>query len=274
MSTDVAKWKPRLGAPIVLGGQGVNKRLDAARRLVSWTDCRVADIGCGNGAYTEVIARDAECVVGLDLQADLLLPFRERVDSAAHRPEVACAAAESLPLRGDSIDVAFCIETLEHVTDDVRGLSELHRIIKPGGYVVLTVPNKWFVFETHGLRAGPIGGNRIPFLSWLPRPIHSRIAAARIYTNGQIRNLVADAGFVDVRVDYVMPPLDKVVFPALKSLLRRLVRLVERGPLRRFGVSLVVCARKPELRQDSRLTLETEHPMATGPSAHIAKRIG
>jgi len=247
MIADIATPRPGLGAPIVLGGQGVNKRLDAARRLVSWADCRVADIGCGNGAYTEVIAEDAASVVGLDLQTDFLRPFRERVEFSENRLEVACAAAESLPLRSNSIDGAFCIETLEHVTDDVRGLSELHRIVKPGGFVVLTVPNKWFIFETHGLRGGPISGNRIPLVSWLPRSIHSRIAAARIYTNGQIRNLVEEAGFVDVRVDYVMPPLDKVVVPALRRLLRGLVQLVERGPLRRFGVSLVVCARKPAL---------------------------
>ncbi len=250
MSMEVAIPKFGLGAPIVLGGHGVQKRLDAARRLVSWDDCRVADVGCGNGAYTETIAQEAREVVGLDLQEGLLRPFHKRVEASEKRPELACAAAEALPLRTSSVDVAFCIETLEHVTDDAAGLRELQRVIRPGGHVLLTVPNKWFIFETHGLKNGLPGGNRFPFVSWLPRAIHSRIAAARIYSNGQIRSLVEDAGFVDVKVDYVMPPLDKVVLPRLRGLLRKLVRLVERGPLRRFGVSLIVCARKPGLPLD------------------------
>ncbi|HWC31007.1 MAG TPA: class I SAM-dependent methyltransferase [Dehalococcoidia bacterium] len=241
-----------LGAPITLGGYGVQKRLEAARRFIAWTDCVVADVGCGNGAYTETIAREARSVVGLDLQEDLLRPFQQRITQSGKDLKLACAAAESLPLRTSSVDVAFCIETLEHVEDDIQGLSELHRIIKPGGSVLITVPNKWFIFETHGLKSKLPGGNRFPFISWLPRPIHSRIAAARIYSNGQIKAMVEAAGFVDVRVDYVMPPLDKVAFGPLRMLLRQVVTLVERGPLRRLGVSLVISATKPAQVGDQR----------------------
>jgi ubiquinone/menaquinone biosynthesis C-methylase UbiE len=233
-----------LGTPIVLGGYGVDKRLSAARRLITWTGCTVADIGCGNGAYTEAIARDATSVIGLDLQASLLKPLRERLGSH-ERLQLVCSAAEFLPLRPEAVDVAFCIETLEHMADDVAGLKELYRILKPGGYLLMTVPNKWFIFETHGFKKAPICGNRIPFVSWLPPAIHAKIAAARIYTNGQLRQMVEDTGFEEVKVDYVMPPLDKVPPKRLRSVLRGVVARVERSPLRRFGVSLIVAARKP-----------------------------
>jgi ubiquinone/menaquinone biosynthesis C-methylase UbiE len=233
-----------LGNPIVLGGYGVDKRLSAARRFLSWTDCIVADIGCGNGAYTEAIAQDAKTVIGVDLQASLVESFRERIAPQDH-VVLACAAAEFLPLRSHAVDVAFCIETLEHMANDVLGLEELYRILRPGGHLILTVPNKWFIFETHGLKGGPISGNRIPLVSWLPGAIHSRIAAARIYTNGQLRRMVERTGFENVQVDYVMPPLDKVPSPKLRNVMRQMIARLESGPIRRFGVSLVVCAQKP-----------------------------
>ena len=141
-----------------------------------------------------------------------------------------------------------CIETLEHVRDDRYALAELFRLLRPGGHLVLTVPNKWYLFETHGLCVGPVTGNRIPFVSWLPPAIHARIAAARIYTSGGVRGLLASAGFVDIHLDHVMPPLDKLVASPVRRQLRAGVGLAEQTFLRRFGVSIVAVAQKPAWR--------------------------
>ena len=245
MALASALSSPRLGEPIQLGGSGVEKRLAAARQFLDWRGARVADIGCGNGAYTEVIARDAASVIGIDLQRPFLAAYRQRSAASGPGATVAQSAAERLPLRDGAFDAVFCIETLEHVADETQALAELRRILRPGGHVVLTVPNKWFLFETHGLRVGPVTGNRIPFISWLPKAVHSRIAAARIYRLAEVRRILLRAGFDDVRLDYVMPPLDKVRSPRARTIMRRIVGAIERSPLRVFGVSVVAVARKP-----------------------------
>lgn len=234
-----------LGEPIAAGGFGVQKRLAAARRFLDWSELRAVDVGCGNGAYTAAIAGDASSVVGIDIERQWLTAFCSRQEDQAARVPLAQSAAEYLPLAGASFDVAFCIETLEHVRDERRALDELFRILRPGGRLVLIVPNKWYLFETHGLAFGPITGNRVPFVSWLPRGIHSRIAAARIYRMRDVEGLLRGAGFVETRMECVMPPLDKLGSRQVRAALRTAVAIAERTALRHFGVSIVAVACKP-----------------------------
>jgi len=55
-------------------------------------------------------------------------------------------SAECLPVRGGSIDVAVCLEVLEHVPDPARAIHEIGRILKPGGRAVISVP---FAYPLH-----------------------------------------------------------------------------------------------------------------------------
>jgi hypothetical protein len=65
--------------------------------------------------------------------------------------------------------------------------------------------------------------------------------------------MVECAGFENVQVDYVMPPLDKVPSPRLRTVMRQLIARLESSPVRRFGVSLIACAQKPWPDGDSEL---------------------
>jgi SAM-dependent methyltransferase len=47
------------------------------------------------------------------------------------------------PLLSDSFDAVICIHILEHIEDDHRALSELYRVLKPGGWAVISVPLRW-----------------------------------------------------------------------------------------------------------------------------------
>jgi ubiquinone/menaquinone biosynthesis C-methylase UbiE len=57
------------------------------------------------------------------------------------------ADIHQLPLRNESFDGVLCIEVLEHVPDPWRAVSELHRVLQPGGVILLTVP---FMLGYHG----------------------------------------------------------------------------------------------------------------------------
>jgi ubiquinone/menaquinone biosynthesis C-methylase UbiE len=229
-----------LGVPIRYGYTGIHKRLGAARRLLSWDGLDVLDLGCGNGAYTIEIARSARSVVGVDLDDAYLRELQPHMDGLSH---LACALAvgERLPFADASFDCVFCIETLEHVDDERAALAEIRRVLRPGGALLLTIPNKWYPFETHGLRILP-WGQYYPFASWLPRALHARWANARIYTPGDIRRLLAETGWQHVRLDWMLPPLDMLNPAWLRPPLRALLALLDRTPLRRFGVSLIVAA--------------------------------
>lgn len=54
-----------------------------------------------------------------------------------------CAAGEHVPLEAGTIDVLTCFETIEHVPDDLALLNEFHRVLRPGGLLIISTPNQW-----------------------------------------------------------------------------------------------------------------------------------
>jgi SAM-dependent methyltransferase len=68
-----------------------------------------------------------------------------------------------LPFEDSNFDVVITNHVIEHVGDEdaqLRHLSEIHRVMKPGGVGYLAVPNRWMLVEPH---------YKLPFLSWWPR---------------------------------------------------------------------------------------------------------
>lgn len=55
--------------------------------------------------------------------------------------------SEGLPFDDTAFDYVFCIEVLEHVPEPFRTLSEIHRVLRPGGVLILSVPNPYHFKE-------------------------------------------------------------------------------------------------------------------------------
>ena len=107
---------------------------------------------------------------------------------------------------------------IEHLKDE-NSVKFYYDILKDGGLAAITVPNKWWIFETHGASLPLLPWNRIPFFSWLPRIIHEKFANARIYTKKRIIKLLESAGFKIKSVEYITAPLDVLKEGKLKSFL-------------------------------------------------------
>ena len=98
---------------------------------------RILDVGCGAGHYAgELLARGAE-VIGIDGSATLLGHARDRLgDRAELRLH---DAEEPLDFIDDaSLDGALCALMLHHVTNRAQLLGELHRILRPGGWLLVS----------------------------------------------------------------------------------------------------------------------------------------
>ncbi len=230
------------GQPIRYGYTGIEKRLAALWTMRSWKGAQALDVGCGNGAYTLAIGEAAALVWGVDIDRRWLHEFI-RQPRITPTIGVGQADGERLPFGDAVFDVVFCIETLEHVAHERAALSEMRRVLRNDGTLLLTAPNKWFPFETHGLRGIP-HSYFIPFASWLPEPLHRRYANARIYTAHRMRRLLEETGWRDIRIDWMLPPFDMLRPRELQPLFRTVANILERTPLRRFGVSLIVAATK------------------------------
>ena len=100
---------------------------------------RILDVGCGPGFYItellEAVGR-AGAVAGVDISADMLAVAAKR--AAGHgNVEFHEADAISLPVPDASFERAVCVQVLEYVRDVPTALREMHRVLRPGGRMVV-----------------------------------------------------------------------------------------------------------------------------------------
>jgi ubiquinone/menaquinone biosynthesis C-methylase UbiE len=183
------------------------------RRLVS-TLARphggiLLDFGCGSGSQTLLFAEQFDRVIAVDVDPAFVADCARRAADAGLAERVRCMVYDgrNLPIDDESVDFAVSFEVLEHVDDETRALSELHRVLKPGATLAMSVPNRWWIFETHGAALPLLRWNRVPFFSWLPKPLHDRWAHARIYSRREIVRKIQAAVRTSV---YVTAPMDVV----------------------------------------------------------------
>lgn len=185
---------------------------------------RLLDIGCGNASQTEFFVRHVAQAVGIDLQFFRLPGFRDDL-LERHITNIALTggSAEELPFNSKTFEYVTCFEVLEHVKDQQKTLSEIWRVLKPGGELLLSVPHRWWIFETHGADLPLLPWNRVPFFSWLPKKWHDARARARNYTQHEIRKIVKKMGFDQVETKLLTAPMDVVKNKTLQKLLRMIV---------------------------------------------------
>ena len=111
----------------------------AAALAAGFTGQTVADIGCGEGDLTLLLARFAKRVVAVDLSAQMLRVVQERSAEAgaARRVSVEKGDLEKLPLDTGSMDAAFVSQVLHHASRPGKAIGEAARILKPGGRLIL-----------------------------------------------------------------------------------------------------------------------------------------
>jgi SAM-dependent methyltransferase len=101
---------------------------------------RVLDAGCGTGYGSELLAREgAGEVVGVDVDADVI-DAASRSDS--HDATFAVADLRELPADLGEFDVVVCFEVLEHIGEPEVALDSLASVLRPGGLLVVSSPNR------------------------------------------------------------------------------------------------------------------------------------
>jgi SAM-dependent methyltransferase len=184
-------------------------------------DAVILDCACGRGFYLNMYRYVSGCrLVGLELDDDVI---RKAQRNVGHLPDVTLTRGNiyALPFPDDYFDGVFLSEILEHIEDDVAGLREVRRVLKPGGVVAITVPHAnypfWWdpinktletLFHTK-IRRGPLAG------IWANH--------VRLYEREPLRAAVEAAGLV-VEVErsfthYSFPFIHNLVYGIGKPLL-------------------------------------------------------
>jgi ubiquinone/menaquinone biosynthesis C-methylase UbiE len=153
------------------------------------------DLGCGDGNFTGLLAQAGAQPVGVDVAEAALRRAR-----AAH-PEIRflLAAPEGpLPLQDAAFDVVWASEVIEHVADTARWLSEVRRVLRPAGRLLLTTPNH--------PRLGILLGGLERYADPLSDHLH-------LYTRRSLRRLLEEFGFREIALSAACGP------PLMRSLL-------------------------------------------------------
>ncbi len=110
--------------------------------LPSLTSKRIADLGCGVGRLLVEVVERCSYIVGVDLAPEMVDRARRRVANFSHA-EVLEGSVVEVPLPAGWVDVVLCIGVFEHVPAEHRrrALSEIARILAPGGQAVLELNN-------------------------------------------------------------------------------------------------------------------------------------
>jgi len=173
------------GLPSFVWRAGQERRFEMVRRWARLPGQRVLDVGCGVGMYTAAFLRETSHIFGVEVERERALEARERVAGVSQ------AVGERLPFPNGAFDLVFSHEVLEHVADDRACAAEMVRVARPGGRIVIFVPNRLYPFETHGVYwRGRYRFGNAPLVNWLPAPLRNRLVPhVRAYTGSGLRRL-------------------------------------------------------------------------------------
>jgi SAM-dependent methyltransferase len=111
---------------------------------------RVLDMGCGGGRHAFALYRRGADVVALDMSEEDLREVETMFRAREEEGEVPAGGSATavrgnaycLPFESESFDRVIAAEVMEHLPEDTDAMSELFRVLKPGGLIAVTVP-RW-----------------------------------------------------------------------------------------------------------------------------------
>jgi len=124
---------------------GSNLRVEAAACILS-PGQRLLDVGCGDGILGMLVRNRFDEIYGVDI-SDKAIEAAQRRGIKAYKVNL---NVEGLPFEDDYFDSLTCLATLQLIYDIIFALREFHRVLKPGGEIILTVPNMrtyWRIFK-------------------------------------------------------------------------------------------------------------------------------
>lgn len=215
------------------------------------------DAGCGPGHLRARLAQRGFRAWGLDLSAEMLCHASSLMDpkGTPGNARLQRGSIEHLPYRTESFDLLCSAGVIEYLPTDVTALSEFARVLKPGGYAVLSVTNRlspigWADGLVEAIKQNPVLLgliNRLMAIRGEP-PARARHFSVRRHAPGTFRKQLGQVGLepIDDEFFYMLPwphPFDRL-FPRATAALGKRLEPTSRG---RFGIlaeGYLVVARK------------------------------
>ena len=120
----------------------VPARLKYFDRVSNWSGRNVLDLGCGGGFMSEALATRGAIVTGIDPAEKAIAIAQHHADSQNLSIRYFVGMGEKLPVVDASMDYVVCVDVLEHVADLGKVISEVCRVLRPGGIFLFDTINR------------------------------------------------------------------------------------------------------------------------------------
>jgi demethylmenaquinone methyltransferase/2-methoxy-6-polyprenyl-1,4-benzoquinol methylase len=183
------RWRRRVRAELI--------------EILQREDANVIDVACGTGDLTLVLERDAKAkVFGTDFCRPMLAFAKQKSEAEVAEIPLIEADAMQLPILNDSFDAVTIAFGLRNLSNIEHGLVELHRILKPGGKLVILefsapfIPGFRQIFNLYFRRilpfiGGAVSGSRAAY-TYLPSSV------AKFLDQKELAEMMKKTGFKDV----------------------------------------------------------------------------
>ena len=222
-----------------------NTRLELVGKMLEGTNAKkMLDIGCGPGVAFSAIVPNGVHYFG----ADSSKPMIEKCCELYHDNEfvhLALGQMEILPFVKAAFDVVLCMGVLEYVADKKSAISEVSRVVKPGGIVIISMLNKYspyYLWEQHVLHnlqrvAGSIGIPVRRRVSHLDLIVESKL----VKVIRQHKLDIIDLTYFDFNI--FIPPFDKT-FPRRSIRVNKRLVCFQKTSLRKIGTAFLIKGQK------------------------------
>jgi ubiquinone/menaquinone biosynthesis C-methylase UbiE len=179
----------------------------------SFAGKRVLEVGVGQGTDLVQFAKGGADVYGIDITQRHLELAARNFEVRGMRADLQNAAAAAIPFENDSFDVVYSFGVLHCTDNTVRSLSECHRVLKPGGELILAMYHRYSFFHTYTIVVNGILRGKLRRLGYqgLMSLIESGadgvefVPLVKTYSRNQLRNLLEDFAHVRFDVRHLTP---------------------------------------------------------------------
>jgi len=203
--------------------------IDFKRRIGDPRGSKVLDAGCGNGGLAIAFAEAGAEVYGVDIEKELVDIAKLHAQHYKVKPSFLVYDGDKLPFSNNTFFAAISASVLEHTKDPVAYLKEILRVLKPGGYLYLGLPNRLWPKETHTLVWG---------ITYLPKKFADLVLRAlkrcplsennlHFYTYWQIKKFISQAETQGEKFKIIDEP------GASQNILKRIIKI----GLKKLGLS-------------------------------------
>lgn len=169
-----------------------------AKKIIERLDLKegdkIIDIGCGDGFYLYLLSKLSVKISLVGFDYDQIVLTNARKNLGSKKIKLIRGSATDMPFKDGEFSKIIMTEVLEHIEDHKKALNEVFRILKSGGYLLLTVPNYRFPFLWDPINwvLQNISGTHISGTNFFAGIWARHI---RLYKKEDLEKLVKNAGF-------------------------------------------------------------------------------